>query len=506
MSLLLLLANISFCWVPAIASYRLHNKMFWRVLRAPIRFFDCNSTGSIMNRFSKDIATMDHLLPNLYLYSLDSTLMVIFTFIAASLVHWITIVCSFLLFVITTIFRYQLIRVIRQIKHLESASKNKILTHVSLTMHGLSSIHSLGLESHQNRLMCEYQNIHSNTWRVYFGCIRLFAFQIDVLSSIYIFTVSIILILSSSYLSPAVSAFALSQISILIDNFQYSLRSTAEAEMNMVSVERVLQYTRLDKEPSLHRNTTDITCTKFIITKAEIAFEGVDLSYAEDLPLVLKDVTFFVRSLEKVAIVGRTGAGKSSILAVLLRFVDILSGRVTIDGMDIRELGLHELREQIAVIPQDPVLFSGSIKLSLDPFSSFEEEELWQVLEQIQLKDKINGLEGKLNFEISEGGTNFSVGERQLLCLARAILKHSRIVFMDEATSNVDTYTDSIIQKLLRSNFSHSTLLTIAHRIESVLDYDRILVVSGGQIVEFDTPFNLLANSSSQFSQLFRYI
>ena len=339
-----------------------------------------------------------------------------------------------------------------------------------------------------------------------FCLIRLFAFQIDFLNSIYIFIVSIILILSRGYLSPAVSAFALSQISILIDAFQYSLRATAETEMNMVSVERVLQYTRLDEEPSLHRNTVDVLSTKFIVTKAKIAFEGVYLSYAADSPLVLKDVTFCIRSSEKVAIVGRTGAGKSSILAVLLRFVDILSGRVTIDGIDIREVGLHELREQIAVIPQEPVLFSGSIKLSLDPFSSFEEEELWQVLDQIQLKDKILGLEGKLNFEISEGGTNFSVGERQLLCLARAILKRSRIVFMDEATSNVDTYTVRKIHELLRSHFSHSTLLTIAHRIETVLDYDRILVMNGGQIVEFDTPLNLLADSSSQFSQLFSSI
>ena len=499
-SVLLLLTNILFSWIPAIASYRLHNKMLWKVLRAPINFFDSNSTGSIINRFSKDIATMDHLLPNLYIYSLDSMLIVLFTLIAASIVHWLTLISSILLLILTFLLRYQLVRVIRQIKHLESVSKNDVITHISLTLHGLSTIHSLRLESHQSNKMCKYQNIHSNTWRAYFGFIRLFAFQIDFLCATYLFVVSIILILTVDYLSPAVSAFILSQISILLNMFQYSLRLTAEAEMNMVSVERVLEYTNIKEEPSLHRHLP--LHNRFVVKRGEISFRGVQLRYANDLPLALKGISFDVRAGEKVAIVGRTGAGKSSIPTALLRLVEIASGIISIDGHDIRDLGLHELREQISIIPQDPILFSGALRFALDPFSCFEEEQLWLTLEQVQLKEKVEGLQGQLQFLVSEGGSNFSVGERQLLCLARAILKRARIVVMDEATSNVDTLTDAIIQKLLCTTFSHCTVLTIAHRIHTVMDYDKILLIESGEVIEFDTPVNLLSQTNSKFANL----
>ena len=499
-SVLLLLTNILFSWIPTIASYRLHNKMLWKVLRTPINFFDSNSTGSIINRFSKDIAIMDHLLPNLYIYSLDSMLIILFTLIAASIIHWLTLIISILLLIIAFLLRYQLVRVIRQIKHLEAESKNDVITHISLTLHGLSTIHSLGLASYQSNKMCTYQNIHSNTWRAYFGLIRSFAFQIDSLCSIYLFVVSMILIFTVDYLSPAVSAFVLSQISILVNIFQYSLRLTAEAEMNMVSVERVLEYTNLKEEPSLHRNIP--LHDRFVVKRGEVSFSGVQLRYANGLPLALKGISFHVRAGERVAIIGRTGAGKSSISIALLRLVEIESGAIRIDGHDIRGLGLHELREQISIIPQDPVLFSGALRFALDPFSCFEEDQLWQTLGQVQLKEKVEGLQGQLQFLVSEGGSNFSVGERQLMCLARAILKRARIVVLDEATSNVDTLTDATIQILLRTSFSHCTVLTIAHRINTVMDYDRILVMESGKVVEFDTPINLLSQADSRFAYL----
>ena len=260
---------------------------------------------------------------------------------------------------------------------------------------------------------------------------------------------------------------------------QHALRISAEVEMNMVSVERVLDYIELPQEAPLHSNGSD-----FHVTRGEIEFKDVQMKYSPELPLVLKGVSFKVRSGEKVGIVGRTGAGKSSLQNALLRLIELTSGHIYIDGVDITELGLHELRNQVSIIPQDPVLFSGPIRFALDPFSLFEDCQLWQVLEEVELGEKVRGLEGQPEFIVSEGGSNFSVGEKQLLCLARAILKQTKILMLDEATYYVDTVTDSRIQRLLQSKFKNSTVLTIAHRIQTVRNYDEILVMGNGEVIK----------------------
>jgi ABC-type multidrug transport system fused ATPase/permease subunit len=239
--------------------------------------------------------------------------------------------------------------------------------------------------------------------------------------------------------------------------------------------------------------------------RGEIEFRDVKMRYRKDLPLTLKGISFKTNSFEKIGVCGRTGAGKSSLINCLLRLTEIDEGSILIDSTPINSLGLHDLRHSIAIIPQTPLLFTGTLRYNLDPFDDFSDFDLWNSLKQVQLFHKINHHHLQLLQPVTEGGSNFSVGERQLLCFARAILRNSSILILDEATASVDTETDKIIQEMIREVFVKSTVLTIAHRIATIIDYDKVIVLDSGLIVEFDSPSRLLSDPNSVFSGLSRH-
>lgn len=231
----------------------------------------------------------------------------------------------------------------------------------------------------------------------------------------------------------------------------------------------------------------------------EIKFEKYSTRYRPGLDLVVKDVNFSIRSQEKVGIVGRTGAGKSSLTLALFRIIEPSGGKIVIDEVDVGQLGLYDLRSRITIIPQDPVLFTGSLRMNLDPFEVYSDEEIWRSLELAHLKDFVQSVENQLLYKITEGGENLSVGQRQLVCLARALLRKSKILVLDEATAAVDMETDGLIQETIRAEFADCTIVTIAHRLNTVIDYDRILVLDQGRVIEYDTPSSLLAKKTSTF-------
>ena len=233
-----------------------------------------------------------------------------------------------------------------------------------------------------------------------------------------------------------------------------------------------------------------------------IAFDNVVLQYRPELPPVLKNVSFSVRPREKVGIVGRTGAGKSTLLLALFRILECQEGQVTIDSVDISAVGLKTLRSRLAIIPQDPVLFVGTVRSNLDPFGASEDHQLWETLERVHLKPFVQALPDRLDSEVVDNGENFSVGQRQLMCIARALLRNSKILVLDEATSSVDIETDNLVQQTIREAFSDCTVLTIAHRLNTIIDSDRIMVMDAGQLVEYDSPSVLLDNPSSFLSKL----
>eukprot|EP01118_Nematostelium_gracile_P010718 TRINITY_DN3735_c0_g1_i1.p1 TRINITY_DN3735_c0_g1~~TRINITY_DN3735_c0_g1_i1.p1 ORF type:complete len:273 (-),score=83.66 TRINITY_DN3735_c0_g1_i1:69-791(-) len=230
--------------------------------------------------------------------------------------------------------------------------------------------------------------------------------------------------------------------------------------------------------------------------------QNVHLRYREGLDLVLRGLTFDIKPKQKIGVVGRTGAGKSSLMLALFRLVEVEQGSITIDGVDISQIGLDDLRKKLSIIPQDPTLFNGTIRSNLDPFNEYSDREIWDVLTSVYMKNAVEEMNGKLDAVVTEFGENFSIGQRQLLCLGRALMRKARILVMDEATAAVDFETDSLIQKTIRESFKEVTVLTIAHRINTIMDYDRVLVMDKGQLAEYDSPSKLMSDTNSRFYAL----
>ena len=283
--------------------------------------------------------------------------------------------------------------------------------------------------------------------------------------------------------------------------FQWVVRQSAEVENQMVSVERMAEYTELPQEETAAGDAEEPPPEW--PTAGEIRFQRYSLRYGEDEPDVLKELTLAIHAGEKTGIVGRTGAGKSSLVAALFRLAPNTSGRILIDDVDIDDVPLDRLRAAISVIPQEPVLYSGTVRLNVDPFGRCTDDAIWSAIEDVQLKDQL-GAAG-LATPVTENGANFSTGERQLITLARALLQPNRILILDEATANIDQATDATIQRIIRERFADWTVLTVAHRLNTVQDSDRVLVLDAGRIVEHDAPSALLARRDSRFSMLARH-
>jgi ATP-binding cassette subfamily C (CFTR/MRP) protein 4 len=287
---------------------------------------------------------------------------------------------------------------------------------------------------------------------------------------------------------------SITQLLVLNITSQFLIKCWNDLDYQMTSVKRVAEYT--DVTPEAFGGT--FAPPESWPSEGNITFSSVSMRYSLDKPLVLKEVNLIVQSGEKLGIVGRTGAGKSSLISALFRLYDF-EGTIFIDGIDTKAVPLHTLRSKIAIIPQEPILFLGTLRRNLDPFDEYEDNHLWNALEDVELKDFVSTLPSGLESDISEGGSNFSVGQRQLLCLVRAILKNAKIVILDEATASVDLETDEMIQRTIRRKFKNSTVLTIAHRTNTVIDSDKILVMDSGSIVEFGDTENVLQQPDGYF-------
>ena len=302
------------------------------------------------------------------------------------------------------------------------------------------------------------------------------------------------------YLIAGITALSLVYaLQLAVDSSQYGVRQCSDVENYMTSAERVITYTHIEREPGYEN---EFQPPENWPENGEVTVKNLGLVYYQGGPQILKDVSFTIDAHEKIGIVGRTGAGKSSLVSALFRMPEP-SGDVIIDDVIIRDVNIQSSRRVMSVISQDPVLFTGSLRMNLDPFEEHEDKELWDAVEEASLKSMVEKLPQRLSEEIKEGGANFSVGERQLLCLARALLKKTKIIVMDEATANVDYTTDRLIQETIRTKFKHCTVITIAHRLSTIMDYDRVLVLESGRVVEYDKPQNLLENKGGQFSRLY---
>ncbi|XP_065575834.1 ATP-binding cassette sub-family C member 5-like isoform X13 [Artemia franciscana] len=495
-----LLRGFLFTKVTLRASNKVHNYLVAKIFRAPTRFFEATPVGRLLNLFSRDMDEIDVRLP----YTLEAFLQNIF-FIAISILlpviifPWFVIILAILTGIFLLVTRYFRAG-IRDLKRIENIGRSPIYGHVATTVAGLPSIHAFGKERDFTYKFMVLQDENSNCFFLYNCALRWLAVRLDMITVGILASNAAMVLAFHGQTDAAYAGLVLAYAAQLGGMLQYTVRLAAETESRFTSFQRLYNT---EKTMESEGNTiAEKVPPKNWPNSGEVEFIEVRLRYRANLPLALNRVSFKIRCNEKVGIVGRTGSGKSTLISALFRLVEIEAGSIRIDGINIKDVGLEVLRSHLAVIPQDPVLFIGTIRNNLDPFGQHDDNELWMTLEMTSMKEKVESLSHGLDSIVSEDGQNFSVGERQLLCMARALLRKSKIIVLDEATASIDAQTDVIIQETLRKAFIDCTLLTIAHRLDTVKACDKIMVMEEGKVVEFDSPSVLLNKPNSSFYKL----
>ncbi|KAL7728495.1 hypothetical protein ACLKA6_012510 [Drosophila palustris] len=476
------------------ASKVLHDRMFSSILHATMRFFDTNPSGRILNRFSKDMGAIDELLPRAMMDFIQISLVMFGILIVISVVNPILMAAMLIVAIIDLLILKLYLRPSQDLKRLEGICRSPVFSHLSSSLMGLSIIRSRQMQEVVAKEFDLLQDVHSSVWQLMMSANTALGLWLDCVSCAFLTAVTFSFIITSETTYSGNVGLAISQAMILTGMVQYGVRQVAESLQQMTSVERVLQYTELEQESSQPLGKEP---SQQWPTLGQIELSDMSCRYDPNGSAVLKHLSLTIEAGWKVGIVGRTGAGKSSLIGALFRLAYI-EGGIYIDGIETGSISLETLRTRISIIPQDPVLFSATIRYNLDPFERYSDAELWRSLEDVELRSAIPGLD----FMVTERGSNFSVGQRQLLCLARAILRNNKVLVLDEATANVDPQTDSLIQRTIRVKFRHCTVLTVAHRLHTVMDSDRIIVMDAGNAVEFDVPHLLLKKSQGVLRQM----
>ncbi|XP_023243430.1 ATP-binding cassette sub-family C member 9-like [Centruroides sculpturatus] len=486
----------------------LFSQMLNNIIHCPMRFFDTTPIGRILNRFSSDMNTIDKKLP----VTLPVLLRFLLLCISAIIVD-VVVTPYFLAAVVPIMAIYYFIQHYfrfssRELQRLDSITKSPVFSHFSETISGLTTIRAYREEKRFNEMLTYAINNNNAALIMVNSANCWLGIALDYLGGIILF-VATIAALTAAITNKVSSAFvgmAMTYTLLVPIYLNWVVRNLASVEMYMNAVERVKEYSQLTTEDYRRGNSLRkdelIAWLKDWPNKGQIIFENVTLKYDENLDPVLKNVSLNFASGEKVGICGRTGSGKSSLVMAIFRILLITDGNIYIDGVDIKQIPLDVLRSRLSIIPQDIVLFSGTVRENLDPNHQYRDEELWNALKVAQLYDLVISLPGSLDAELNDEGSYFSVGQRQLFCLARAILKKSKILIMDEATSSLDPETDQVLQKVVASNCADCTVLTIAHRISGILSYDRVIVLDSGHIVETGHPIDLLQRRGSMFASL----
>jgi len=484
------------------ASKRIHSQLIESILRAKVRFFDVTPLGRIINRFSSDMETIDqNVAPSgsFLLYSIVATVFVIL------LISYVTPLFLVPGCVIAAIFYFIgtfYLESSRDMKRLNSVSRSPIYVQFNESVNGVATIRAFGAQSRFVNVNMEKIDSNNRPFIWMWATNRWLHCRVDVLGAFVGFCTGFVIIMARAWIDPGMAGLSLSYALTFTHNVLWVVRMYAVNEMNLNAIERVQEYLEVDEEPAAvieerrPRNSWPET--------GAIEVENLVMQYAPENPPVLRDLSFQVRPREKIGIVGRTGSGKSTFALSLFRFMEPTSGTIKIDGIDISKIGLQDLRSRLTIIPQDPVLFSGTLRSNLDPFGFCSDEELWTALKRSHLIDENDEPNEVISLDspVSENGSNWSQGQRQLIALARALVKKTSLIVLDEATSSVDFDTDHKIQQTIRSEFKESALLCIAHRIRTVADYDRILVLDHGRLLEFDHPYTLMTKEDGVFMQM----
>lgn len=492
----------------------LNLKAVSRVLRAPMSFMDTTPMGRILNRFTKDTDTLDNEIGNqirMLIYFLSNIVGVIV--LCVVYLPWFAIAIPFLGMIFVSVANFYQASA-REIKRLEATQRSFVYNNFNETLSGMNTIKAYNA---QERFKKKNSTFIDNMNEAYYLTIanqRWLAIHLDIIAMLFAIIICFLCIFRVFDIGAAATGLLLSYVLQIAGQLSMLVRTYTQVENEMNAVERICEYAfHLEQEAPYTFENSNLPATW--PEQGSISFVNASLAYRPGLPNVLKSLNMDIKPLEKIGICGRTGAGKSSIMTALYRLSELNEGKIEIDGVDISKLGLRDLRSKLSIIPQDPVLFRGSIRKNLDPFGASPDDDLWDAMRRAgliessklstiknQTKNSDNLFKFHLDREVEDNGSNFSLGERQLISFARALVRGSKILILDEATSSVDYETDSKIQETIQREFTDCTILCIAHRLKTIVNYDRILVLDKGEIKEFDTPWNLFNLKHSIFQQM----
>jgi ABC-type multidrug transport system fused ATPase/permease subunit len=515
------------------ASRSIFHKLLTGVVRATMRWHDVTPAGRMLNRFGKDIETIDTNLAS----SLSAVNSSLATFAAAI----ITVVVFFPIFLIPAVvigFFYRLLalgylKTGRDLRRMESNSRSPIFSGFSELLEGIVTVRAFSAEQRFLNDLHDKIDVTTKMWYNFWMTNRWLLLNFDALGGLAVLTTTLLAL--SGYVSAGTAGLCITSAMTFTTSVYWACRFWTALELDLNSVERVVEYLDLPQEPPaiIESSRPPAYWPSSSTKEGLLTVEDLVIKYAPELPPVLHNVSFTLNARERIGLLGRTGSGKSTLAMSILRFVDPVSGRILIDGIDISKIGVHDLRSRLTFIPQDATLFSGTLRDNLDPFGEHEDSECLDVLYRVQMltqsayQSQHNSctpsrastpdiassvtsvavtdvsVESKttitLDTQVSAGGTNFSQGQRQLIAMARALLRRSAIIVLDEATSSIDFDTDAKIQATIREEFTDSLLLTVAHRLRTVIDYDRLIVLDAGEVAEFDTPLNLIQKEDGIF-------
>lgn len=513
------------------ASRKIHTNLMQSVSRAKFKFFDVTPLGQLMNRFSKDLEAVDQEIAPVAISVLFCALGIVITVVIISIVTPLFLIAGVFITIIFWFVGALYLNTSRDLKRLESVQRSPLFQQFGETLSGMTTIRAYGDERRFIRENLAKINTQSRPFIYLWACNRWLSFRCDMLGDLVAFSAGVLVILSLGSVDAGAVGISMSYAISFTENILWLVRLYAINEQNMNSVERIKEYLDVEQEADAivekHRPAENWPVA------GDVEFINYTTRYREELDPVLRDVSFRIEARQKVGIVGRTGAGKSSLALAIFRALEAETGKILIDGVDIAPMGLQDLRQAITIVPQDPTLFMGTLRTNLDPFDTFTDDEIFAALRRVHLvgPDEQTATGAKsmlpstptitgagqssgaatpattggtnrnvfldLSSPVTESGNNLSQGQRQLLCLARAMLRKPTVLVMDEATASIDYATDSKIQETIRD--LTSTIITIAHRLQTIVDYDRVLVLDKGQVVEYGHPYDLIRADGGEF-------
>ncbi|KAJ2088988.1 hypothetical protein IW138_003829 [Coemansia sp. RSA 986] len=507
-------------------SRKIHSQLLQAIVHATPRFFDSTPIGRIISRFSHDMDVIDDSIMDTMM-ELSSNALAVFTVyvIMSTVAPVLILVALFVSLLYAGIGAYYL-NTSREIKRLKTNSMSPLLSLFSELTQGVSTVRAFGAKHYYIQEAINRMGAHMRPFSVACLINRWIGVRVDIASTLISFSCALFIISNLDWIDAGLAGFALSYALTFSERMIWLIRNYGDNELNMNAVERVVQYLDIEQEAPLESDPENKPSTLWP-RKGDVQIKNLAVEYVPGVP-VLHDISLSAKHGEKIGVVGRTGAGKSTMSLALLRYIEASKGRIVLDGVDISKIGLEDLRRNVTIIPQDPVLFNGTIRFNLDPFDEHPDELLWDALKRTHLVreresqttstaasitegasdeapmlERMAGIFTSLDAEIKANGQNLSLGQRQLVALARALVRRSKLIIMDEATASVDFDTDNRIQRTIRGpEFANSTLFCIAHRLRTIIDYDQVLVLDKGKVAEFDTPYNLLQNDNGIFRSM----